>query len=129
MRHIGLDFNVTIWHYKVMPTTLSDRPNHRLLLGHLQKAEADHDRGRRDSLSGVTTAALDGDKALWTNLGMAIGALAHLISVACAASALGERRPEPDHLAVRLSESIDDQIDRDAWLMVDAAARLRAAAP
>lgn len=112
-----------------MPTTLSDRSNHRLLLGHLQEAEADHDRGRRDSLLEVTAHALDADKALWTNVGAAVGALAHLVSGACAASALGERRPKPDHLAARLSESIDDQIDRDAWLIVDAAARLRATAP
>jgi hypothetical protein len=113
----------------VMQTTLSDRSNHHLLLGHLQEAQADHDRGRCDSLSGVTAEALDADKALWTNVGVAVGALAHFVSDACAASALGERRPQPDHLVARLSESIDDQIDRDAWLIVDAAARLRAAAP
>ena len=62
-------------------------------------------------------------------LGAAVGALAHLVCDACATSAFGERRPRPDHLAARLSESIDDQIDRDAWLVMDAAARLRASAP
>ena len=118
-----------MWHYLVMQPALPDRSNRRLLLGHLQEAEADHDRGRRDSLSRVTTEALDTDKALWTNVGAAVGALAHLVSGACAASAFGELRPRPDNLAARLSEAIDDQIDRDAWLIVDAAARLRAAAP
>lgn len=112
-----------------MPTTLSPPSNRRLLLGHLQEAEADHDRGRRSSLSAVTAGALDADKALWTHVGAAVGALAHLVSRACASSALGERRPGADDLAARFSESIDDQIDRDAWLIVDAAARLRAAAP
>jgi hypothetical protein len=116
-----------------MQTTLSGRFNHRLLLGHLQEAEAEHDRGRRDYLSRDTIKALDADRALWTNVGAAVGALAHLVSgagaCACAASALGELRPRPDRPAARLSESIDDQIDRDAWLIVDAAARPRAAAP
>ena len=112
-----------------MHTALSDRSGRRLLLGHLQEAEADHDRGRRGSLSGVTAEALDADKALWANLGAAVGALAHLVCDACATSTFSERRPRPDHLAARLSESLDDQIDRDAWLVVDAAARLRANAP
>lgn len=126
---MGLDSYVTIWHHIDMQSSLSDRSNRRLLLGHLQEAEADHDRGRRDSLSSVTRTALEADKALWTNVGAAVGALAHLVSGACASSALGERRPRPSDVAARLSESIDDQIDRDAWLIVDAAARLRAAAP
>jgi hypothetical protein len=45
----------------------------------------------------------------------------------CAASAFCDARPDVTHLAARLSEAIDDQLDPEAWALVDAAARLSAA--
>ncbi|MDR3512373.1 MAG: hypothetical protein P4L73_12120 [Caulobacteraceae bacterium] len=102
----------------------SDRGHRLLLLGRLQEAEDDHDRNRRARFAGVTGELLDADKARWSRIGGALATLARLIGEACASSAFCEARPRAELVAARLSEAIDDQIDREAWLVADAAARL-----
>src|ERR1700742_4206392 len=81
------------------------------LLGRLQDAEDDHDRTRREALSGVTLENLEADKVRWSQLGGALAALARQICQTCAASAFGEARPKVDSVTLRLSEAIDDQLD------------------
>jgi hypothetical protein len=129
---LRIDFIVTIWHILVMHTvTFTDRrtPARRVrlaLLGRLQEAESDHDRARREGLAGVTQRLLDADKARWSRIGEALAAMARLVSETCASSAFGETRPKVEDVAVRLSEAIDDQLDSEAWPVVDAATRLAA---
>jgi hypothetical protein len=113
--------------YSVNAITQSPSPaahRHRLiLLGRLQEAEAEHDHVRRNSYAGATADLLDADKAAWSGIGEAIAAVAELIARSCAASAFCEARPKPEQLAARMAESIDDQVDREAWLVIDAAAQ------
>lgn len=102
----------------------ASRRDRLALLGRLQDAEDIHDQARRRNLTGVTAEALEADKAYWSGIGGAIATLARTISHACAASAFCETRPKLGDLASRLSESIDDQLDPEAWRVIDAAARL-----
>jgi hypothetical protein len=95
-------------------------------LGRLQEAEDDHDRALRAEVCGVTLRELDADKALWREVGGAIGELARRVRDHCAASAYARARPCAELIAARLSESIDDQMDPAAWRIADAAAHLAA---
>jgi hypothetical protein len=106
-----------------MPSAVPPRLDSRLC-----DALSDHDLERRHARRGVASSPLDIDHALWLGLGTAIADLAHLIVMTCQASHFGDLRPEAPILAARLSEAIDDQIDMPAWRIVDAEARLRAAA-
>jgi hypothetical protein len=105
----------------------ADRRQRLNLLGRLQDAEDNHDRSRLRSFAGVTRAALDADKAQWSGVGAAVAALARAVCEACATSTFCETCPRLELVALRLSESIDDQFDADAWWVVAAAARLAAA--
>jgi hypothetical protein len=97
-----------------------------ILLGRVQDAEAEHDRARRAHFAGVTTASLDAEKTLWTEVGVAIAELAGRFRDGCAASLFTEGNPRIEDVAARLSEAIDDQFDAYAWRVMDAAARLAA---
>jgi hypothetical protein len=130
----AIDSNVTICHYTYVkisslpsPSALDQRIR-LVLLGQLQEAEAEHDRVRRVRYAGASAAILDADKAGWRRIGEAVADLARSIEQVAAVSALGEARPKSERLVARLTESFDDQIDREAWLIVDAAAR-QAVAP
>jgi hypothetical protein len=103
------------------------RQRRRLLQGRLHDAEDDYDDVCRERFAGVTGAALHADKACWRELGGAIASLARLISMACASSQFCLARPQPDLLAARISEAIDNQLDESAWAVIDAAARVDAA--
>jgi hypothetical protein len=102
----------------------ADRRQRLILLGRLQEAEADHDRARLGLFAGVTPEALDAEKTRWSRIGGAIAALARMVCETCAISAFCETRPRLEQVTLRLSESIDDQFDREAWRLIDAAARL-----
>jgi hypothetical protein len=108
-------------------TAWADGRSRRLtLLGRLQEAEDEHDRARRATSAGHARVLLDADKARWTRIGAGLAAMARLICEACATSAFAESRPGAELVTARLSEAIDDQLDREAWRIVDAAARLAA---
>lgn len=102
-------------------------PRRLILLGRLQDAEDDHDRDRREAFAGATQARLDVEKALWTQVGASIAALAGMVAEGCAGSAFSDARPDIEQMTVRLAEAIDDQLDPPAWRLIDAAARLAAA--
>lgn len=89
----------------------------------LQDALIGHDEARRRDGQGVSSAALDADVALWLSLGSAIAELATRVCDACRRSTFANLRPDAAHLAARLSEAIDDQLDAPAWRVADAAAR------
>jgi hypothetical protein len=97
-----------------------------LLLDQLHAAEADHDESIRSVREGVRSNALAEDSRRWRALGAAIVGLARLIRRECAASAFCDARPSIAELAVRLVESVDDQIDAPAWRVIDAQVRLEA---
>jgi hypothetical protein len=109
------------------PIIEAQRQHRRLLQGRLHDAEDDYDDASRERFAGVTGAALHADKTRWRDLGGAIASLARLISMACASSQFCQARPQPDLLAARISEAIDDQIDASAWAVIDAATRADAA--
>jgi hypothetical protein len=106
--------------------TPPDQRRRLVLLGRLQDAEDSHDIERRGSFVGVTASLLDADKARWSDIGYALASAAAMIRDACVRSAFCGTRPTVDHLTARLSEAIDDQLDRESWAVVDAAARLAA---
>jgi len=108
------------------PRSTPHRGRGLVLLGHLQTAEDDHDSALRQRCSGASQGLLDQDKAGWTQIGGALAAVARLVADTCASSAFCATRPQVDTVTARLSEAIDDQFDRSAWLVVDAAARLAA---
>jgi hypothetical protein len=110
----------------IPPQHFRERRSGLMLLGHLQEAEDEHDRARREAYAGVTQALLDADKTLWSGLGEAVAVLARRVCEACAVSAFGETRPKIDQVARQLSEAIDDQLDGQGWRVMDAAARLAA---
>jgi hypothetical protein len=96
------------------------------LLGRLQNAEAECDYARRQEFCATARAMREVDKALWSQIGAAIGSMARQVRDSCAASAFALERPCAGELAIRRSTSIDDQLDPNAWRVVDAAARLAA---
>jgi hypothetical protein len=91
----------------------------------LRDAQVDHDVERRSAVEGVTARGLAEDNLRWERIGEAIAALARLIHQLCADSEFGEARPAVEGVAIRLSESIDDQVDVCAWRVIEAAARRR----
>ncbi len=101
---------------------------HKLtLIGRLHDAQDDHNAAIKAVRSGVTAPALDGDILLWQALGSAIVDLARLVRAHCGASSFCDARPGIEPLTARLVEAIDDQIDRHAWTVIQAQARLQAA--
>lgn len=111
----------------ILSIPAADRRRVRLaLMGRLQDAEDDHDRLRREQAEGAAGVLLEMDKARWSGLGQALGALARQLCEASAASPFGEARPAAELVTARLSEAIDDQLDEAAWRVLDAAARLAA---
>jgi len=107
---------------------LTAQRQHRLtLMGRLHDAEDDHNAAVLTARGGVAATALDGDILLWQALGSAIVDLARLLRAYCIASAFCDARPGIEPLAARLVEAIDDQIDRHAWDVIQAQARLQAA--
>ena len=93
----------------------------------LREAQRRHDHDRRHHRDGATAQDLDVDNALWDQVGRDIGALARRIQQTCLASRFGDTRPDLALLADRLVESVDDQVDRAAWRVIQAAARLACA--
>lgn len=112
-----------------MPDAVLTTPRQRklTLMGRLHDAQDDHDAAILAVRGGVAAAALDSDILLWRALGSAIVDLARLARASCAASAFCDARPGIEPLAARLVEAIDDQIDRPAWSVIQAQARLQAA--
>lgn len=112
-----------------MADAVSSAPRQRtlLLLGRLHDAQDDHNEAIFAARDGVTMADLNSDLRKWRILGSAIVDLARLVRGQCAASGFCDARPEVGNLAARLVEAIDDQIDRPAWIVVDAQTRLQAA--
>ena len=101
---------------------------HKLtLMGRLHDAQDDHNAAVLAVRRGVAGAALDGDILMWHALGSAIADLARLFCAYCAASSFCDARPGVEPLTARLVEAVDDQIDRHAWGVIQAQARLRAA--
>jgi hypothetical protein len=112
-----------------MPDAVLTAPRqHKLtLMGRLHDAQDDHNAAVLAARGGVTGTALDGDVLLWQALGSAIADLARHIRAYCAASSFCDARPGIEPLTARLVEAIDDQIDRHAWGVIQAQARLQAA--
>ena len=112
-----------------MPDAVLTAPRqHKLMLmGRLHDAQDDHNAVVMAARGGVTAAALDGDILLWQALGSAIVDLARLLRTCCAASTFCDARPGIEPLTACLVEAIDDQIDRHAWGVIQAQARLQAA--
>ena len=82
-----------------------------------------HDQRRRNTFAGTLAADLAADKQIWSAIGDAFAALARRIADGCAASAFVGDQPALSALCDRLTQSVDDQLDPDAWRVVDAAAR------
>jgi hypothetical protein len=97
------------------------------LQGRLHDAEDDHDAAVRAARCGVTRQALQADLALWRAAGSAVVALAERLRAACLTSAFCDARPDVGMAAIRLIESVDDQIDLPAWRVIAAQVRLEAA--
>jgi len=105
----------------------AERQHKLTLIGRLHDAQDDHNAAVMAARGGVAASALDGDILLWQALGSAIVDLARLLRAYCAASAFCDARPGIEPLTARLVESIDDQIDRHAWGVIQAQARVQAA--
>jgi hypothetical protein len=59
----------------------------------------------------------------WSAIGEAVATLARRISEGCGDSAFFTGQPAIAPLCDRLVQSIDDQLDLEAWIVVEASAR------